>query len=257
MTDSAHSPGMLSAALDLAAAGWEVFPCWPGGDRAKAPMTPHGHLDATTDTHRICGWWTRHPTAMIGAAVPRSLLVLDIDPRNGGSRPNLEAVTGPLPPTQMVTSGRGDGGVHLYFLRPTALVTSTRLPAGVDLKVNGYCIVPPSRHPATQRPYAWSYLPPQPLPAQALAVLRAQPHAPTHTPASRSASWGALARFVAAPEPGERNQRLFWAACRAAELGADERTFDDLRDAAVVVGLPDSEARRAVDSARRRIGMRA
>ena len=35
--------------------------------------------------------------AMIGAAVPESLLVIDVGPRNGGNADELETLAGPLP----------------------------------------------------------------------------------------------------------------------------------------------------------------
>src|SRR6266550_9200955 len=73
---------MLGEALDLAAQGWRVLPCIPTGERAKAPLLEHGFHDATLDPTVITSWWTRWPTAMIGARVPESLLIIDIDPRN-------------------------------------------------------------------------------------------------------------------------------------------------------------------------------
>jgi hypothetical protein len=148
---------MVDHALELAGCAWEVFPCWeynykvdpktgePEG--AKAPRTAHGHLDATMDPDVIKAWWQRWPDAMIGAAVPALLLVIDIDPRNGGSLQALTKLVGALPETLTAWSGRNDGGCHLYFLRPPGPLTSTKMPAGIDLKVNGYMIMPPSIHP--------------------------------------------------------------------------------------------------------------
>jgi len=153
-----------AAALEVAAAAWEVFPCKWTGPYAKAPMTINGHLNATTDPDKIKIWWTKWPNAMIGAKVPDSLLVIDLDPRNGGDLEKLVALVGDLPPTLTVWSGRNDGGRHLYFLRPYGPLTSTRLPQGIDLKVNGYCIVPPSIHPATGLPYRWESREPAALP---------------------------------------------------------------------------------------------
>jgi hypothetical protein len=70
----------------LAAGAWNVFPCRATGPQAKSPLTLYGHLDATTDPDQIRILVdTRWPDAMIGAAVPEALLVIDIDPRNGGS----------------------------------------------------------------------------------------------------------------------------------------------------------------------------
>ena len=133
---------MLAAAWALAAAAWEVFPCKWTGPYPKAPMTVNGHLNATMDPDVIKAWWTKWPNAMIGARVPDNCIVIDIDPRNGGSIEALEEFTGPLPATLTVWSGRNDGGRHLYFQRPASPLSSTRLPKGVDLKANGYCIVP-------------------------------------------------------------------------------------------------------------------
>src|SRR5699024_2226575 len=101
---------MLDAAHALAAQGWPVFPCWPHGAKAKAPMTAHGLQDATCAPTPLQKWWGRLPHALIGAALPESLIVLDLAPRHGGTLDALEAVTGPLPATLTVWSGRGDGG---------------------------------------------------------------------------------------------------------------------------------------------------
>ena len=117
---------------------------------------------------------------MIGARVPESLLVVDVDPRNGGNLAELELFTGPLPPTLTAWSGRNDGGRHLYFLRPAGPITSTRLPDGIDLKANGYCIVPPSIHPATGQPYRWEQHPVAAIPPRLRALLLPPPR-PVHT----------------------------------------------------------------------------
>jgi hypothetical protein len=75
--------------------------------------------------------------------VPAGCIVLDPDPRKGGTVAALEEANGgPLPKTLTTWTGRNDGGCHLYFIRPAGRLTSTRLPKGVDLKANGYVIVP-------------------------------------------------------------------------------------------------------------------
>jgi hypothetical protein len=89
---------MIKAALELAAAGWPVFPCKWAGPRAKSPITNHGHLEATTDPDKIKAWWGKWPHAMIGVRLPDSVIVIDIDPRNGGDLAELESSQDHCPP---------------------------------------------------------------------------------------------------------------------------------------------------------------
>jgi len=192
---------------------------------------------------------------MIGGAVPASLMVIDIDPRNGGSLDVLEALVGALSPTLTVWSGREDAGRHLYYLRPGGAFTSTRLPEGIDLKVHGYCILPPSIHPATGDPYRWEVRDPAPLPVGLLALLRPLPAPPRL--ASNHVSADALVRFVASLQPGERNRGTYWAACRAADDGVLNALTADLVAAAVQTGLSEYEAIRVVQTARRTSGARS
>ena len=245
-----QSTTMLDAALDATARGWAVFPCHHAGPRAKSPLTAHGHLDASLDESTIRAWWTRWPSAMIGAPVPTPLLVLDIDPRNGGSLEALEAAAGLLPKTLTAWSGRGDGGRHLYFRRPAGTFTSTRLPAGVDLKAAGYLILPPSLHPATGRPYVWQDVPVAQLPPRAAALLR--PAAPLRVirhdgPPTGPTVAGLLRTVRDAPE-GRRNAATYWSARRLLEHGAAD-ALDQLVQTAVDAGLPEREARATVRSA--------
>lgn len=242
---------MLDAALQLAASGWSVFPCHEDGPKAKAPYTKTGHLEAARDPDEIRYWWGRYPSAMIGAPVPSTLIVVDIDPRNGGSMEALERLVGALPETLTAWSGRGDGGRHLYFLRPPGTFTSTGLPAGVDLKVNGYCILPPSIHPASGQPYRWEVHEPVPLPARLLAKLR-PPALSHHAPGPVSVERGEpLVRHVLGLTEGERNRGLYWAACRAADDGILGALRADLLRAALSIGLSEREARRTIESAAR------
>jgi hypothetical protein len=245
---------MAEAALELVDHGWAVFPCIPEGPKAKAPLTTNGHHDASRDPGQITAWWTRWPYAMIGAPVPDSLLVLDVDPRNGGSLTELESLIGPLPTTLTAWSGRNDGGRHLYYLRPAGQLSSTRLPKGIDLKVNGYCIVPPSIHPATGQPYRWQDedAPAAAIPARLSELLRPPPPSPIERSGSNTSAIGLLRTVVGAPE-GNRNNVLYWASCRAAESGIlNDQVEALLIDAAVTAGETETKARRTVASARRK-----
>jgi hypothetical protein len=239
---------MIDAACELASAGWRVFPCWPAGPRAKSPLTEHGHLDATRDRVLIRQWWTRSPYAMIGAAVPDSYVVIDVDPRNGGSVEELEAVVGPLPDTLTVWSGRNDGGRHLYLRRPAGELVGTRLPRGIDLKVRGYMIMPPSVHPVTSRAYRWERHPVAAVPSSLRELLRPAPR-PIYC-GKGTASGAGLVRKVASAEVGNRNRTLHWACCRALEDGILDQIEDDLVAAAVAGGQTEGAVRRTIASAR-------
>lgn len=244
-------------ALTLAQAGWAVIPL-----RGKIPTTAHGVKDATTDPAQIQRWWSR-AQHNIGARVPASLVVLDIDPQNGGSLAALESAAGvPLPETLTVHSGRGTGGQHRYYLHPGGPLTSSNLPAGIDVKTDrGYCVMPPSLHPLTGRPYWWEGRTPAQLPLAVVDLLRpprprqVHPTAPAGgAPLSARALY--LAEFVQSRPEGHRNAGLFWAACRAVEDGHPPLTFDLLEAAAQVAGLTTQEAQRTIGSARRQGGAR-
>ncbi len=243
-------------ALRLAAAGWPVIPL-----RGKIPVTAHGVKDATTDPEQVSRWWPGRANHNIGARVPRSLVVLDIDPQNGGSLDALaEAAGGDLPRTLTVHSGRGTGGRHLYFLRPEGPLSSTRLPAGIDVKTDrGYCVMPPSLHPDTRQPYRWERAAPAHLPVALIELMR--PPSPRRVEPRPRQEGGALAtraaylaRHVENATEGGRNARLFWAACQAIRDGHSDDTLDLLEGAGIVSGLSETEARRTVASARRTMG---
>jgi hypothetical protein len=187
------------AALAYATAGYQVFPlrgklprgncpaCEPRSPRYQ-PHRPadcacelcHGLYAATTDPQRIGRWWGRWPQANIGARVPQGLFVLDLDPRHGAldRLAQLEAAHGPLPPTRVSLSGRGDGGQHRWFLHPGGPLSAARLGHGLDVKTHaGYVLLPPSRHPTTGNPYTWAEptLDPAPVPAWLRRLLAPPP----------------------------------------------------------------------------------
>jgi bifunctional DNA primase/polymerase-like protein len=145
------SQEMVTAALGYAARGWPVFPVHPTD---KRPRTRHGFKDATLDSRLIEDWWLRRwPGSGIALAVPEGLLVLDIDPRNGGVR-------GPELPTTK-EAGTRSGGAHLYYAVPPDLSFVGQYQPGIDVKApgKGYVILPPTpgyvwkfRHPIADLP---------------------------------------------------------------------------------------------------------
>lgn len=233
---------MLRAALELAEAGWEVLPL-----DGKKPVTPHGHLDATTDARTIRRWWDTG-NWNIGSPVPDNLLVLDLDPRNGGTLEALEQRAGvSLPPTLEVESGRGDGGRHLYYLRPFRQPYRGNIPPGIDVKINGYMVMPPSIHPDTGKPYRWIYREAVRLPRQVAALMLPRTRITRRNPSATDPI--ALATWVRTLQAGERHDGLHWAARRVHEAGVGQHGLERLIDAAEDIGMNPNEARRVVESA--------
>jgi hypothetical protein len=240
---------MLEHALELAACGWAVLPL-----DGKVPRTANGVHDATKDPDQVRAWWRRWPSANIGAKVPDALIVFDIDPRHGGLQGWQQLTAGRgIPDTLDVVSGRGDGGTHHYFVRPLGPITSARVPKGIDLKLNGYMVMPPSLHPDTGQPYTWHDISPVPLPLWLREVLRPDPPK-TWNPMSPNTSHTGhgLVGVVARQEEGNRNKALYWAALRALESGVLDQIDQDLIAAAVSTGLDHTEAEHTLISARRK-----
>lgn len=176
-------------AIEWAVNGWRVFPL-----RGKVPAISaktaggRGLLDATTNIAQISQWWGgRYAGCNIGAPVPESMFVIDIDPYHGGEEhlTKLEAEHGKLPSTYMHLSGRMDGGRHLFFRHPGGELTSVRLlRTGIDLRTHkNYTVLPPSIHPDTGLPYVMVEAPVAAPPSWLIELVR--PEKPAHriTPA--------------------------------------------------------------------------
>jgi putative DNA primase/helicase len=165
---------LLSAALQYAARGWHVFPCWwiNGGQCAcpkggacaspgKHPLTRNGVKDATDDEGQIREWWGTWPWAHVAIATgARSgLIVIDLDCKPGkDGLASLNALAEPhggLLRTCMVRTG--SGGLHLYFKHPGGHVANSagEMGPGIDVRgEGGYVIAPPSGHVSGGR-YEW------------------------------------------------------------------------------------------------------
>lgn len=170
-------------------------------------------------------------------------------------------------PTLRVSTAKG---CHDYYWAPGSLRLGNGLGAlrgklDGDVRAgNAYVIGPGSVH-ATGVVYelADADQPPTPAPSWLLTALLAPTPQPAlssrPTPSGRGRGGGGLLgliRFVLESREGQRNERLFWAACRAFEIAQGKRldaraAADALTDAAVRVGLPDAEARKTITSAYR------
>lgn len=113
----------------------------------KHPATARGFYDATDDAERIAAWWSSgHKN--FAAAIPPNLIVVDIDPRNGGDDSWLQLKgLGEWPDTIEVLTG--GGGRHIYLSTPGKQFRKAPLKgfAGIDIvALGGYVVIPPSIH---------------------------------------------------------------------------------------------------------------
>lgn len=245
----------LAAALDYAARGWPVFPCKPG---SKEPATSHGFKDATTDPDVIRHWWRRTPAANVAIATGAPAVdVLDVDVKPDGSG---YAAFNRLKRAGLLTGALAlvrtpSGGLHTYFVG-----TGQRCGAlkrhFLDFKATGgYVLAPPSTvdgraYELLDRRDASGVLD---WASVARLLDPPRPAAPRPTRRRRKTGVEALAAWVAGQPEGNRNNALFWAACRAVEEGHGA-SLGELVAAAVQAGLDERSAWRTAQSARRQIG---
>jgi hypothetical protein len=255
----------LEAAFDLAQFGWKVFPLAP---RSKEPLISkdeggRGCLDATDDEEIMADWGRRYPNANIGIAAgePSRFLAVDLDPRNGSEATiaRLAAKKQTFPPTVEVRTW--SGGTHLYYAwQPGIINSKSKLGRGIDIKTTGgYVVAPPSRvrcrETGKSGAYRWVCSPlgehlPR-LPQWAVEALKPKPE-PTQPKTSIEApkDVSALVRFVKDASKGQRNNILYWAACRAAQAGTlGGQVTAALLDAAKAAGLDEISAKKTIASA--------
>lgn len=169
----------LDAALGYAERGFPVFVLNPRSKEPHGLLAPHGFKSASTDPDTIKRWWGECPDANVGIAIPEHLMVIDVDPRNGGDVTWAELSKGRTVETMTSVSGRGDGGFHLWLQRIEGPIKS-KLGSGVDVKVGGkgYIVAPPSIHPDSGKPYTWESDGDQAQPHGWLAEVVAKPPPP-------------------------------------------------------------------------------
>lgn len=247
--------------------GWATIPL-----AGKRPV-PARWQDTPADLAPIDEQLRRHPGANnLGVVTGRNsgIAVIDVDPRNGADKSLAELVerVGPLPVT--ATAYTGGGGRHYFYSLSAgdhAPTGAHKLGVGVDIKAGGgQVVVAPSIHPDTGRAYRWEGARPgalAPWPAEQLAPVLAPEPAPLpplpRPPHPKRAGdpdgrlLAGLVAVVADAGEGERNARLYWAACRVAEHGAVGRLHEAdavgaLLAAAQGAGLPCTEAERTLRS---------
>jgi Bifunctional DNA primase/polymerase, N-terminal len=244
-------------ALAYARHGWPVFPCQPGG---KEPVTRHGFRDATTDPSKITWWWRRQPEANLAIATGEpGPDVLDVDQH--GQAGNRFAAFNRLKQAGLIDSASAivatpSGGLHAYFAgsdQHCGKLSRHHL----DFRAQGgYIVAPPSKvggrhyqvisHRDQASGLDWG---------KVTGLLEPERHTAIRPTTARRDDLSHLAAWVAglAPDSHNRNDGLFWAACRAAEVG-DETALAELAAAAHTTGLTGREIAATIRSARRTAG---
>ena len=138
---------------DLAALGARFTPL-----REKRPYLKAWPSKGVSSAEKARQWLQKGENVGLITGEASGVVVIDVDPRNGGemSLLELEQAHGKLPDT--LTCQTGGGGLHLYFKDYDGAKSST--PAeGIDFKATVGCVVvPPSVHPDTKALYQWADL---------------------------------------------------------------------------------------------------
>jgi Bifunctional DNA primase/polymerase, N-terminal len=257
-----------------------VFPCrerTTPGRKAKAPYNENGCSQATTDLDTVRGWWAKWPDAAVGINAGRSgLVVVDCDVPGGD-----KVLTKPYSSMAGVVDGEdvlchllGDdmawtrsvrtpsGGTHYYYTAPT---TGDPIPPRngqvgplIDVKASNSYVIAAGSMTEGGRYELLDPQPVQPLSERLARLLRPQRQPvvlrtekmPAATPYKALET---LVRFVLDGVPGQRNDRLWWAAKKA---GGDVQkgrygqgqAAHALEHAALAVGLTAGEIRPTIRS---------
>jgi hypothetical protein len=279
----------LDGALWLVRHGFPVFPCdhpelprcaglhkTCDGSRGKHPAVAFTRA-WTLDEHKVHETFARglrNPAVAVGACSgPDGARLLVVDSDRQGAIEDVAAARGEQwPATMRVWTAKGH---HDYLWAPAALQLGNGLGSlqgqfDGDVRAGNAYVVGPGALHATGVLYDLEdpEQPPEFAPAWLLDALVTKP-----TFAARRTRWRdaspsvpgqphsarGLATFVLDSRPGDRNNRLFWAACRAAEdaQDGDEDARDALLEAAVLAGLSAQEAAATIRSAYNRTGATA
>ena len=177
MTDTMNTEKLKWYVEEYVGLGLKVLPVWgiknqngkyfcacPKGEHCDQKPGKHplsvgkfisGVHTASDDIEALHAAIDLHPGMNLAIAVPDGMVVVDVDPRNGGDYQlqDIEAKHGKFPDTwDQLTGG---GGRHLCYQVPQGLKFAGKLAPGIDIKqAGGYIMVEPSLH-ESGRTYDW------------------------------------------------------------------------------------------------------
>lgn len=163
-----------SQALMYGSLGWQLLPCFgiengkcncgnPHNDSSSAgkhPIISEWPSKSTSESTQLKEWFNdTNQNNLALSCMGSGLVVVDIDPRNGGDESFLELeqwLEGAIPKTvtsltgEYTIKGRKTRGRHLYFNAGSDshfFKDFSKLGfKGIDIKFNGYVLLPPSKH---------------------------------------------------------------------------------------------------------------
>ncbi|MFI2633928.1 bifunctional DNA primase/polymerase [Streptomyces collinus] len=236
----------------------------------------HGIHDASNDPDRIRAMFdvARHATGygIACGRAPHHLIGLDLDRKNGvdgvWELRKLAARNGIAVPRTVIIA-TPSGGYHAWWSGPADVKVPNRaghLAPGVDVRGSGgYLVGPGSRSAAGLYTLASdpNEVVVEPIPGRLLQLMTAdttppRPARPFTGRVTGGRTLVGLVRVVLDAPQGQRNSRLYWAACRAFEhagagLFPADSAHDALTQAAAAIDLPDNEAAATIASARRAV----
>ncbi len=221
-------PRLMHAALEYAALGLRVIPL-----HGKNPILERWPERATSDPSRIVKWFETWHDENLGIVTGDGLLVVDVDPRNGGRRSIRKLTQGREWP-MTATALTGSGGHHYLFrVDPALRIASVNgLLPGIDIKgAGGQIAVEPSIHPSTNKEYVWLRTPKQVIadaPSWLVKMLMERGH--PQPAVSRSCSPLALTR------DGDVDRELAVALARFPVTGYGQRNNQMVRVVSRLVG---------------------
>ncbi|WP_328318421.1 bifunctional DNA primase/polymerase [Streptomyces sp. NBC_00388] len=234
----------------------------PSRCRGACGRTGHGVHDATADPTAVRALFAQAPWATgYGIACgrpPHHLIGIDLDTKaETDSTAALQrlALTHLFTIPETVTVLTPSGGSHLWLTGPPDRAvpnSASRLAPGIDVRgAGGYLVGPGSLtvHGVYRLAPGTAHLAPARCPRALLRLLTPPARSPHST--GRPVQGHGLVHFVLAAHEGQRNTRLFWAACRAYENGFGDQLAEQLVRAAVRTGLTEHESRATIASAAR------
>ncbi|MCX6782899.1 MAG: bifunctional DNA primase/polymerase [Candidatus Levybacteria bacterium] len=140
----------LEQALSLLKLGWSIIPL--GID--KRPLIEWKPFQSEKASGEQLKEWFSKTEVNIGVVTGKisNLIVVDIDPRHGGTEEDFKEV-------QTIKSATGGGGWHYYFQYVDGVQNSANIKPGIDIRgEGGYVVVPPSSH-SSGKDYEWIVAP--------------------------------------------------------------------------------------------------